>query len=192
MATLPLSPKSMYPPSFSTGAGAPPPARTDADASPRPFADASPRIHSPRLGMAAGAPVSALTAPRHDAIQRFSRRIVERSAGRPDAGVRDRAAASQHFLADRHPDPFLELEAHQRHALIEDVSGLVHGPRAEEGHDLHEDGGKREAGHRAGAAGHQLFEQEHAAQPAEDGDVVYSGGPYPPVWLRGDPFAPLR
>src|SRR5262245_21825170 len=32
---------------FSTGAGAPPPAR--------PFADTSPRIHSPRLGVAAGA-----------------------------------------------------------------------------------------------------------------------------------------
>src|SRR5215475_7184911 len=41
---------SAWPQALFTGGGAPPP--------PRAFVDASPRIHSPRLGMAAGAAVS--------------------------------------------------------------------------------------------------------------------------------------
>ena len=46
------------------------------------------------------------------------------------AGARVAALASaprrvQHFLADRHADAFLELEAHQRHRTVEDVRRLV-------------------------------------------------------------------
>ncbi len=63
------------------------------------------------------------------AMTRSSASRVVRS--RPAAGARvaadrQRAAAAQHFLANRHADPFLELEAHQRHRPVEHVGGAIH------------------------------------------------------------------
>ena len=53
------------------------------------------------------------------------RRRVERARGRARRCARQRAAAAQHFLADRHADAFLKLEPHQRHRAVEHVGRRV-------------------------------------------------------------------
>ena len=102
------------------------------------------------------------------AIERLRRGRVE-----PPAGARVAALASaprrwSTFLADRHADAFLELEAHQRHRSIEEIGGVIDLPASSSLHDPDEYLRKRETGHRAGRTRHQLFQQEHAAKPAED------------------------
>jgi hypothetical protein len=75
------------------------------------------------------------------------------------------------LLPDRHPDTLLELKAHQRHRAIEHVRGLVHLAGAEQADDLHEHLWKRESGHRAGRAGKELLEQEHAPESTKDAQI---------------------
>ena len=101
--------------------------------------------------------------------------LVQGGGRRAQRGARQRAAAVQHFLANRHADAFLELEAHQRHGTIEGVGGLVHVSSAEQRHDFDEQLWKREPRHGAGGAGEEFLEEEHAAQPAEDADRDVAG-----------------
>src|SRR3954469_12737245 len=113
--------------------------------------------------------------PPHDAIERFARGLIECRAGRPRRRTRKRAAAMEHFLADRHPDPFLKLEAHQRYSAVERLGSLFHAAAAEKLHDLNEYLGKRKAGHGSGRSGQKLLEQEHTAEAAKDAHRRVSG-----------------
>ena len=74
----------------------------------------------------------------------------------------------EHFLADRHADPFLKLESHQRDRTVEHVSRVVELARPEARHDSHEYLRVGEARHGPGRPRQQLFEQKHAAKSAKD------------------------
>ena len=73
--------------------------------------------------------------PVQHAIQRLARRLVERGRGRAGRRARQRAAAMQYFLANRHPDPFLKLEPHQRNSAVEHVRRIVDAAGAKQRHD---------------------------------------------------------
>src|SRR2546426_11970198 len=96
-------------------------------ASARATANPSPLLAPPTIAILFASPRSTFppflpfppSTPLHHPIQRFARRPIELTARRADAGMRDRAAPLQHFLANRHPNAFLELEAPQRHPAIE-------------------------------------------------------------------------
>src|SRR5215510_1227895 len=90
---------------FSSGAGAPPPARA--------IADTSPRIHSPRLGVAAGAfPLAAGPHPR---------RV---SSLMPRLGFTVLGSAWPQALLSLSLSPRLQLSVHVRHQINELRVGL--------------------------------------------------------------------
>ena len=82
--------------------------------------------------------------------------------------MRNGAATRERLLADGHADALLEFEAHQCDRAVEQIGRFVDPSCAEVFHDVDKHLWKSEPRHRADRAGHQLLEQEHAAEPTED------------------------
>src|SRR4051812_2325383 len=85
--------------------------------------------------------------PFHHSIEGVQSCSIQDSPWRSNPRVRERATPAQHFLADGHPDTLLELEAHERDVVVEDVGRLLDLSRAEACDNLYENRWVRKARH---------------------------------------------